>query len=728
MKLRIISMLVFFLISFGTILYFSPNVKSSGNEIYVDVEYFGSSDGTADRPYDTIQEAINVANEGDTIYVFGGFYEENLKIDKKLKIVGGIDEVETIIDSKTDYRYLVEVTGDEVTLERLTLSDSNDKTPSPIGALVYLKSNNNIINRNNIITTKSYGIYLDLTSSGNFISNNIINNTKVGIYSYSPSTLDIYNNKITNCSNYGIYINSDFSNTRIYQNYIYNCDTGIYVKSNGATNITNNIISAQTYYGVYLYNTENSLVQDNNFYSNSGDGVYLNNADSSVVKNNYFNKNLGNSIYLLYSSDCTISDNTFENNMRCIGLVASNNIIKNNRFYNSSGSSVYAQTGCSNNKIYLNDFKGNVVSAKDLGSNIWYYENHGNYWSDYGYVDRDLDGIGDASYSKNGVSDSYPLGYFLKPPKKPSKSDIDPKDGEDEVSLDVTLSVHVEDPDSDELTVYFYNAKDDTLISSGTKNPVLNVKSGSTVKYNFKLGFNTTYAWYVIVDDGLLQNQSDPFLFFTDRTPPDNDPPVAKAGGIYTGDAKKEIIFDASDSYDPDGKIDFYRWNFGDGTSEILKNYTTHKYENEGTYQVTLTVIDNNGSSDIESTTAIIGSYSNIPPVASFNIPSTGYINEKITFTSTSSDPDKDNLIETWKIDNTTLNGREVSYTFKKIGVYIINLTVSDGIEEKTITDFITIKAEREKGSKKSPGFELVVFFISLAVILSILRKKTKII
>jgi len=54
------------------------------------------------------------------------------------------------------------------------------------------------------------------------------------------------------------------------------------------------------------------------------------------------------------------------------------------------------------------------------------------------------------------------------------------------------------------------------------------------------------------------------------------------------------ITFNASGSYDPDGTIISYEWDFGDrdtGTGEVI----THSYSSAGDYDVTLTVTDNDG-------------------------------------------------------------------------------------------------------------------------------------
>ncbi|MCD6301648.1 MAG: PKD domain-containing protein [Staphylothermus sp.] len=55
----------------------------------------------------------------------------------------------------------------------------------------------------------------------------------------------------------------------------------------------------------------------------------------------------------------------------------------------------------------------------------------------------------------------------------------------------------------------------------------------------------------------------------------------------------EKVTFDASTSYDPDGSIVLYRWDFDDGT--ILKTnmpVVTHVYNASGTFTVTLTVVD----------------------------------------------------------------------------------------------------------------------------------------
>jgi len=94
---------------------------------------------------------------------------------------------------------------------------------------------------------------------------------------------------------------------------------------------------------------------------------------------------------------------------------------------------------------------------------------------------------------------------------------------------------------------------------------------------------------------------------------PTNIQPKAVAGGPYYGQVFDEINFDGSDSYDTDGTISEYVWDFGDGTikSDVLQ---THTYEKINTFRVSLTVTDNKGKKDLDITYAYITELPNTPP------------------------------------------------------------------------------------------------------------------
>ncbi|HRY60018.1 MAG TPA: lamin tail domain-containing protein [Patescibacteria group bacterium] len=80
------------------------------------------------------------------------------------------------------------------------------------------------------------------------------------------------------------------------------------------------------------------------------------------------------------------------------------------------------------------------------------------------------------------------------------------------------------------------------------------------------------------------------------NTPPANSPPNANAGISITNAKTGETVnFNGSASSDSDGTIASYEWNFGDGLTGY-GSQVSHTYSTAGSYQVTLTVRDNNGA------------------------------------------------------------------------------------------------------------------------------------
>lgn len=82
-------------------------------------------------------------------------------------------------------------------------------------------------------------------------------------------------------------------------------------------------------------------------------------------------------------------------------------------------------------------------------------------------------------------------------------------------------------------------------------------------------------------------------------------PPVADAGGPYTGNVGMAVTFNGSNSTDADGTIASYSWSFGDGNigSGVQPS---HIYRAPGTYPVSLVVTDNTGATGVSNTSVTI--------------------------------------------------------------------------------------------------------------------------
>jgi len=91
---------------------------------------------------------------------------------------------------------------------------------------------------------------------------------------------------------------------------------------------------------------------------------------------------------------------------------------------------------------------------------------------------------------------------------------------------------------------------------------------------------------------------------------PPNTPPVAKirppVSPITAGEQARLL---ALGSYDPDGEIVLYKWDFGDRRTEMYTTWVArHTFERAGRYTVALMVIDNRGKSSTTSFTLPIRS------------------------------------------------------------------------------------------------------------------------
>ena len=86
--------------------------------------------------------------------------------------------------------------------------------------------------------------------------------------------------------------------------------------------------------------------------------------------------------------------------------------------------------------------------------------------------------------------------------------------------------------------------------------------------------------------------------------------PVPVTGGPYTGTLSQPVSFNGSGSFDPDGTITSYHWNFGDGTVANSQN-PAHTYAGPGVYTATLTVTDNGNLLASATTSVTVAGSSN---------------------------------------------------------------------------------------------------------------------
>jgi len=129
-----------------------------------------------------------------------------------------------------------------------------------------------------------------------------------------------------------------------------------------------------------------------------------------------------------------------------------------------------------------------------------------------------------------------------------------------------------------------------------------------------------------------------------------NHPPVADAGGPYSGFVGEEIVFDASGSYDVDGDTLEYRWDFNnDGTwdTDWLSDPTIGwYYSNEYHGKIELEIRDDKDARDNDTADVNVSS-ENQPPTVKINFPENGNrIAGNITILGNATDDRRVELVE----------------------------------------------------------------------------------
>ncbi len=130
---------------------------------------------------------------------------------------------------------------------------------------------------------------------------------------------------------------------------------------------------------------------------------------------------------------------------------------------------------------------------------------------------------------------------------------------------------------------------------------------------------------------------------------PVNQAPVAEANGPYVALTGAPVAFSSAGSVDPDGTIDSYLWDFGDGGSSTQAN-PSYTYTAAGNYLVTLTVTDNDGAQGDDTASANITDPGGGDPVV--------WINE---FHYDNDGGDKNELVEVAGAAGTDLTGWTVA-------------------------------------------------------------------
>ena len=379
-----------------------------------------------------------------------------------------------------------------------------------------------------------------------------------------------------------------------------------------------------------------------------------------------------------------------------IGLSSSTNVvIRGNIISNATNTGITLGKYCHDNLIFHNSFLNNGINAFDKGyDNLWYNEtlHEGNYWGDYGGSDANGDGIGDTPYPIEPAidinKDLYPLmqEYVgLGVLHLQATPQIQIPNG----SVNITCRIVGESKIIDA----FINI----TFPSGTyiNESFIQIENSSYYYFNRNYSIKGEYFYYVWVKDASNNSVKTAWHKFVIAYAPHAN---FSYSPLQPTDLDK-VIFNST-SYDTDGVITNYTWSIYDETYHTtIKFYSqnfSYTFPDDGNYEISLTVIDNDGAWDTMSKEIVV---SNIPPVANFTFtPHNATVGQTVWFNDSSYDPDGGVYIWQWDFgDGTVVQGgsefANVEHNYSMNGIFNITLTVKDDdYGTDSITKQITVR------------------------------------
>lgn len=320
--------------------------------------------------HETIQEAVNAANEGDKVIVRDGTYKENVDVNKPLTIQSENGSVNCIVHASNPKDHVFEMIVNYVSINGFTVTGATGA--EKIGIIGIGVKHCNILN--NDASTNFCGILLDSSSSNILINNTANSNSLAGIYLYYSSNNTVMNNLANSNNDDGIFLVHSNNNT-ITNNMLMNNKFGTALSGSCSNMIVNNTATNNRENGIYLLGYSDSNTIKNNNVSNNNYGVFLVSSNNNNIIENIANSNKNNiygilpscGISLHRSHNNKITNNTAMNNACGIDLFHSNNNDITNNTASNNDYGIYLASS-SDNDVHSNnliDNGENIFSRED---------------------------------------------------------------------------------------------------------------------------------------------------------------------------------------------------------------------------------------------------------------------------------------------------------------------------------------------------------------------------
>jgi len=291
--------------------------------------------GSGPGNYSKIQDAVDDASTGDTVFVYSGLYEENIIITTSIHLIGEKKNT-TIIDGQR-YGSVIVISADNTRIQNVTVQNAKDDIRS---AGIEITDASDVLVSDNIIQD-NLGFGISLQGSGaarTRIESNTIRNNSYGIYVFNSPEVKITANTIYD-NEEGIYVIGSFA-SEIINNTVKSRDLGVHLESTSTVYVRGNFV-VNNANGMYAFNSSEITFYDNTIGWNRWYGLWLKDTSYCVINDNDISTNIDVGLFLESSFDTIVVNNTLWDNDNGIYLKDSaGNLIKNNNLRN------YKVNGC----------------------------------------------------------------------------------------------------------------------------------------------------------------------------------------------------------------------------------------------------------------------------------------------------------------------------------------------------------------------------------------------
>jgi nitrous oxidase accessory protein NosD len=344
----------------------TPSLPSRGNWLYVG----GSGPGN----YTHIQDALNNATDGDTVFVYSNVYDENLIINKSVQLLGENRQT-TSVESVQDLDTIL-VNGSDINISNFRiLANITHFWPSCIS--IQQSSNVYVYNCECSVTTPySYCGVWTFESNNISILHSFFHDMDEGIM-----FIQSFNCRAQNCECYNLR----------QQSIITNKGSGIYI-----TNCTIHNGSSVFSQGICIFSNE-THIENCQIINMSDNGIQLL-GDHLLPYHNRRSASIENSTI----RDC-------RNNICAIWVEDYDSVLITNCEITNSAAAAILVEDSEDDLIYRNNFIDNGKKPIDYQALVdWDNGVLGNYWSDSNIKDNNGDLIGDSNYTFDYGVDHFP--------------------------------------------------------------------------------------------------------------------------------------------------------------------------------------------------------------------------------------------------------------------------------------------------------------------------------